>query len=202
MSYEIKYAGAKPITSQHGVVFDYSKDDRFELIEILIHLIEAFNRHTNNGETIHFSIKNNELSSQEMLEKLKKYVPDLDERIEKYINDFLKEEERQKNHVKKMQSLSSIEKDVWLKNIELVHDINLQRIINKAIYHMAIEVFGKELLKNHIKKLLIPMQGRYQHIAKSLSYMLEHLKLPVKSFYKLIKTDDGLALEFNIGAIK
>lgn len=202
MSYSIKYAGPKPITSQHGVVFDYSKEDRFEFIEILVHLIEAFNRHTHDGEVLHFSIKNHELSSQEILDRLKKYVPDLDERVEKDINEFLKEEEKQKFHVKRMQSLSSTEKDVWLKNMELVHDINLQRTINKAIYHAAVEVFGKELLKDHIKRLVIPMQGRYHHIAKSLSYMLDHLKSPVKSFYKLVETDDGLALEFDIEAIK
>ena len=82
MSYSIKYAGPKPITSQHGVVFDYSKEDRFEFIEILVHLIESFNRHTRDGEVLHFSIRIHELSSQDMLDKLKKYIPDLDERIE------------------------------------------------------------------------------------------------------------------------
>jgi len=198
MSYEIKYAGPKPLTSQYGVVFDYSKDDRFQFIEILVHLIEAFNKHTNNGEVLHFSIKNNELSSQEMLNRLKKYIPNLDERIEKDIDEFLKEEEKEKYHIQEIENLPSVEKDVWLKNIDLVRNINIQRTINKSIYHSAVEVFGKELLKDHIKKLVIPMQGRYHHIAKSLSYMFENLKSPVKSHYKLIETDDGLALEFDI----
>ena len=198
MSYEIKYAGPKPTVSQHGVMFDYSKDDRFQFIEILVHLIEAFNRHTHNGETLHFSIKNNELSSQEMINILKRYVPDLDERIENEIKEFLKVEEEEKKHVREIKDLTSEEKEVWLKNIDLVHDINIQRTINKAIYHAAVEVLGRELLKDHIKKLVIPMQGRYHHIAKSLSYMLDHLKTPVKSCYKIIETNEGLALEFDI----
>ena len=198
MHYRFKYAGPKPLCSQHGVNFDHSKEDRFIYLETLVQLIEAFDKRPVEGATLHFGIKKHAMSEEALYEKLRHYIPDLDERIAKEVEETEQEMQHEIEHIQKIPSIPEREKDVWIENIRQMHDYVIQRAINKAAYHAAIETLAQELLKDHIEYLVIPMEGNYQHLAKSLSYALDHLRSPVASDYKVIITSTGLALEFDI----
>jgi LPS O-antigen subunit length determinant protein (WzzB/FepE family) len=198
MHYQFKYAGPKPVCSQHGIEFDHAKEDRFIYLETLVQLIEAFDKCPVEGATLHFGIEKHAMSEEALYEKLRHYIADLDERIKKEVDEAAQIMQHEIEHVQKIPSLSKQEKDVWIRNIKQMHDYVMQRAINKAAYHAAIETLAQELLKDHIEYLVIPMEGNYQHLAKSLSYALDHLRSPVTSDYKVIITATGLALEFDI----
>ncbi|WP_456322061.1 hypothetical protein [Hydrogenimonas sp.] len=198
MNYRFKYAGEKPIISQHGIDFDHAKEDRFIYLEPLVQLIEAFDKQPLEGAKLHFGIKKHAMSEEELYEKLHQYIPDLEEMIKKEVEETERSIQHEIGHIQKIPSLSEDEKEIWIRNIRQMHDYMIQRAINKAAYHAAIEVLAKELLKDHIEYLIIPMEGNYQHLAKSLSNVLDHLRSPVASDYKVITTPSGLALEFDI----
>ena len=196
MRYKLEYAGAKPLISQHGIEFDHAKEDRYDLLKIVACLIDKL-YHIKSSSNVHFSCVDSEFDDDKVLSILKKYIDDLDEAVENEIDEFLKSEENEKRHVNNMQ-IPQVDKDVWLKNIELMHKTNLQRAINKVIYHKAIEFLSKELVEDHIEKLVLPMKGRYHHILKSLENIFESLFAGVRVVSLIKESDDGLMLEFKI----
>jgi len=196
MKYKLEYAGAKPLISQHGVQFDHTKKDRYELLKIVACLIDKLHN-TKSSTYINFSCVDSEYDDNKVLSILKKYIDNLDESIESEIDEFLQKEKKEKRHIKSMQ-ISQIDKDVWLKNIELMHKTNLQRVINKVVYHKAIEFLSKELVDHHIKKLIIPMTKRYHHVLKSLKNIFEKLFTGIKIVSVIKKSGDELMLEFQV----
>ena len=197
-NYSFKYAGPKPLVSQHGIDFDHSKEDRFIYLETLVQLIEAFDKNPVEGTTLHFEIKKHAMGEEALYDKLHHYIPDLDERVAASVEEAENELRGEIGHIREVPSLSEDDKRVWIENIREMHDYVIQRAVNKAAYHAAMEVLAQELLKDHIEYLVIPMEGNYQHIAKSLSHALDHLSAHVPSSYKVIMTPSGLALEFDI----
>ncbi|BDY11853.1 hypothetical protein [Hydrogenimonas cancrithermarum] len=200
MQHTIKYVGPKPICSQHGVEFDHAKEDRFIFIETIIQLIEALDRETHEDATLHFSIKYHTLDSNLIMEKVRKYHPDIDKRIEKEIAEKERELSDEMKYVEENPFLSEREREAWMKNIRIMHDYVIQRLINKTVYHTLISTLAEELLKDRIRYIVLPMHGNFHHVAKTLSYALEHRSPPVSSHAEIVETKEGLALRFNVSA--
>lgn len=192
MKYFLKYAGSKPLISQHGITFDHSKEDRYDLLKIVVCLIEKL-EHLQSKIDIKFDCDESKISDDLVLDILKNHIPNLDGAVKKAIEEFLKEEEKEKVHINNMQ-ISEDEKRAWIKNIEIMHELNIQREINKALYHEAIKFLSREIVEDHLKLLTIPLKGRYSHIVKSLENIFEHIyDIDVES--RICHKDDELIIK-------
>jgi len=198
MHHTLQYAGPKPICSKYGILFDYAKEDRFIYLDTLIQLIAALDTRTLREGTLHFGIKREPLEGSVLLGKIEKHVPDIRRIMENAVADtetFLHEtmEWTQTN-----EQMSSIEKEVLLKNIALMKEYVVQRAVNKAVYYILIDMLGERLRDGHVHYIVFPMHRNFHHVAKSLGNALAKQKPPVPSYAEIVETKEGMALKFNL----
>jgi hypothetical protein len=177
---ELKYVGAKPIVSQHGVTFDQNKPDKYTFINSAIELLEALNRDINDDEVIELkSFKYEELNGKQLLEKLELYCKDIDEVFA--TREALTEEliDRYKSSVESNSNLTNDEKMAWLGNIRLMKDYYLQYITNENAYNAILNTLADAITSKHIKEILFPIGRNYALVLSHLADTLTDHKPPV-----------------------
>jgi len=177
---ELKYVGAKPIVSQHGVTFDQNRPDKYTFINSAIELLEALNRDINDDEVIELkSFKYEELNGKQLLEKLELYCKDIDEVFA--TREALTEEliDRYKSSVENNSNLTNDEKMAWLGNIRLMKDYYLQYITNENAYNAILNALADAITSKHIKEILFPIGRNYALVLGHLADTLIDHKPPV-----------------------
>ena len=177
---ELKYVGAKPIVSQHGVTFDQNRPDKYTFINSAIELLEALNRDINDDEVIEpKSFKYEELNGKQLLEKLELYCKDIDEVFA--TREALTEEliDRYKSSVENNSNLTNDEKMAWLGNIRLMKDYYLQYITNENAYNAILNALADAITSKHIKEILFPIGRNYALVLGHLADTLIDHKPPV-----------------------
>ena len=148
---KIKYVGAKPVVSQHGVSFDQSKPDRYTFIEPALRILEQIEDKESGVIVLDTNMKS--LSDSQILEKVKHYCDDIEklseERVKK-TEELIKELEK---IVNESTSLGADEKRAYLGNIKIMTNYYLQYITNELVYKCMLEKLADKLTHSHIEKL-------------------------------------------------
>ncbi len=198
MHEKLAYAGPKPLCSKYGVLFDYAKEDRYIYLDTLIQLIEALDKRTLHEGTLRFGIKKDAFDSDVLLEKIRNVYPDISERMRDAAHETEKYIDEMRARTEADELLSPAEKEVWLRNIDLMKEYVLQRALNKAVYYALVETLARKLKEGRVRYIVFPMHRNFHHVAKSLGNALAKQQPPVASYAEILETPQGLALKINL----
>jgi len=177
---EIRYVGARPVVSQHGISFDQSKPDRYTFLNPTIELIEEFeNPGIDSKGVLVIERAEETYNDRKLLEKIKVLCNDIEEKIggreqeaEKLIDEFL-------SAVQKRENLSSDEKRAWLGNIEIMKEYYLQYITNETAYRSLLNVLADKVYKSGVGAILFPLKRGYGIVFSHLAYTLAEHRPPL-----------------------
>lgn len=189
---ELKYVGDMPLVSRTGVGFDKTQPDKYQYIYASIELLEALSYGETEVTQHLYRAPDKELKPQELLEMIKKYVPNIDEVFEScdakahdLVHDLV-------NRVKDNDSLSDDGRTAWLENIKIMRAYYYQYVINQNAYEAALEVLGDEIHDGHIKEIRVPMFKNYGAVLTDLVGVLEKRKVPIDSEMIIEQRDEGI----------
>ena len=186
---KLHYTGLKPIINEHGIFFKNGKIDKYLYLPISIRILKTIDRDYITKKSHTLAIKNHDdFTDEEMLETIKLHEPKLAEHVEaeelayeKHIEDVI-EQVKNKNYLKE------IEREAWLKNIEIMKPYMLQREINKLYYIHSIKRI-KELIHEHeIYEIDMGFTLKDWHVLESISGNLEQGEKSVSTTIK-VETD-------------
>ncbi len=189
---QLKYVGDMPLISKNGVGFDHTQPDKYKFLHAAVELLEALSYGA--GETTQhlYRAQDKELSSQELMDTIKKYVSNLeaifkscDYKAHELIHELV-------DRVKANDDISEDEKVAWLENIKIMRAYYYQYIINKNAYEAALEVLGNEIHDGRIKEVSAPMFKNYGSVLNDLVGVLERRKVPIDSEVKIEQESEGL----------
>jgi len=189
---QLKYVGDMPLISKHGVGFDHTQPDKYKFLHAAVELLEALSYGA--GETTQhlYKAQDKELSSQELMDTIKKYVSNLeaifkscDYKAHELIHELV-------DRVKANDDISEDEKVAWLENIKIMRAYYYQYIINKNAYEAALEVLGNEIHDGGIKEVSAPMFKNYGSVLNDLVGVLERRNAPIDSEVKIEQESEGL----------
>lgn len=174
---KIKYVGAKPVVSQHGVSFDQSKPDRYTFIEPAIKILEQIEATDKNVIVLDTQTKG--LSDSQILEKVKQYCDNIEslsqERIEK-TQELIKELE---SNVNNATTLSADEKRAYIGNIKIMKDYYLQYVTNELVYKCLLNKLADILTHNHLEKIEFKAVNNFGLTLSHLMMVLRDHKPPL-----------------------
>ena len=189
---ELKYVGDMPLVSRTGVGFDKTQPDKYQFIYASIELLEALSYGETEVTQHLYRAQDKELKPRELLEMIKKYVPNIDEVFEScdtkahdLVHDLV-------NRVKDNDSLSENGRTAWLENIKIMRAYYYQYVINQNAYEAALEVLGDEIHDGHIKEIRVPMFKNYGAVLTDLVGVLEKRKVPIDSEMIIEQRDEGI----------
>ena len=187
----LHYAGPRPFINQHGVFFKDGKEDKYVYLELTAKILLYIDNISKKDD--HFTItfqEKQKLSDTDIIEIIKFYEPN----IEKKVQD---EEIKYNIHIQNMiddvnkTDLSQVEKDVWIKNINIMKPYMLQREINKLYYIHYIKKIKSIIKSEHIKELDIAFDLENWHILESIAGNLEYGVDSVSTLMKVEPNEDG-----------
>ena len=189
---ELKYVGAMPLVSNKGVGFDETKPDKYTFLNAAVELLEALNYGTTESTKHLHDVSGKEFSSNELMELLKKYCPDLAKHItaseakaESLVQDLIK-------RVHENKIISEDGRMAWLNNIDLMKDYYYQFVANESAYKCALEALGQEIHDAHVKEVTFPMFRNYGLVLHDLDYVMQHRKSPIDSNLTIETGKEGL----------
>jgi len=194
---KLHYTGLKPIINEHGIFFKNGKIDKYLYLPISIRILKTIDRDYITKKSHNLYIKNHDdFTDEEMLETIKLHEPKLEEHVEaeelayeKHIADTIEK-------VENKHYLKEIERETWLKNIEIMRPYMLQREINKLYYIHSIKRI-KELIHEHkIYEIDMNFTLKDWHVLESISGNLEQGNKPVSTTIK-VETD-----KHNVSVVK
>jgi len=192
---KLHYTGPKPIINEHGVFFKNGKIDKYLYLPISIRILKTIDRDYITKKSHNLYIKNHDdFTDEEMLATIKLHEPKLAEHVEaeelayeKHIADIIEQ-------VKNKKYLEEIERETWLKNIEIMRPYLLQREINKLYYIHSIKRIKELIHEYKISEIDMDFTIKDWHVLESISGNLEQGEKSVSTTIKVETDKHGVTL--------
>ena len=188
----LHYAGPKPFINQHGVFFKDGKEDKYIYLRLAAKILLYIDNISKKSD--HFIItlhEKQDLTDNDIIDIIKFYEPDIEKKV-------LEEEQKYNIHIQEMidevkeTNLTDLEKDVWIKNINIMKPYMLQREINKLYYIHYIKKIKQIIKHENIKELDITFDLEHWHILESIAGNLEYGVDSVSTSMKAEANEDGI----------
>jgi len=188
---ELKYVGACPTVSQHGVNFDPTKPDKYTFLGAAVELLDALTFKDNGDKSLHlYQVEHKEYKSHELLDALKNHCHDMDKIFDKREEKTNKLIDSYRTKVKENERLSSDEHTAWLGNIDIMKDYYLQYITNESAYDCALHALADKIHSSHIEEVTFSLGRNYGLVISHLLDVLRDHKPPYDATLDFIKKDD------------
>jgi hypothetical protein len=199
---DLKYAGPKPLISAHGITFDQNKEDKFAYLSIVAELIQALDHNYQADERYTYLAQAEPLKAEIIFELINSkdstLVSKIDERRLISENEISSELERA--HENKV--LCEEERNVLVRNIELLRTYQINRSINKTVYYAGINIIADEIKQGHIDYIRAPMFQKFLHVFHSVQGALNKMHPPIDSTIDIEEHGGHLQVHLNIASKK
>ena len=186
----IKYAGPRATISHHGIEFKDGKEDKYLYLMIGIQILTAIDKDYDDNKSYSYDLNTKRLTDDEMIAVMKKYEPNLDLEIEIESDAYGEHVSDEIQRVKDNNILNSIEKQVWISNLEVMKEYRVQRAVNKIYYMHCIKNIRDVIKRENIKQINAPFYEKYWHVLQTLQGMLEEGRYSVKTSLR-VESDDN-----------
>ncbi len=194
----LKYVGPKPIISHTGIEFDNNKEDKFAYLNIVVQLLKAINHEYFEDKTYIYHTDSSRLTSEQLLDDLKKYCPNIGHLMEKENHHIEEEIEHEIKRARENAILTDEDKSVLEKNIDIMHEYLIQRSINKAIYYCAVDALALILKKDNLDHIVVPMFQKFFHVLHSVQGSLQRQKNPMDTKLEIFQKDGKLLAQLKV----
>ncbi len=183
---KLEYTGPKAIISQHGIFFKNGKEDKYIYLKIATQILLSIDKiHSENPKFQHFIKDHNNLSDKNIIEILKLYEPNLENDIQKQINNYKQHINQEIVEVNNNKLITKEEQSIWIKNIKIMYNYMIQREVNKLCYIHLIHYIKEIIHKEHITEIDIDFDLKHWHILESIAGNLEYGDKPILAHIKV-----------------
>ena len=189
---QLKYVGPKPIISHTGIEFDNNKEDKYALLNIVVQLLKALNHDYFEDKTYTYHADTSRLDSQELLDTLKIYCPDLQSLMQNRYQEVEEEVEEEILRAKANKVLDDESKEVLINNINIMKEYMIQRAVNKSVYYCSVHKLAELVKKDHIDHIVVPMFQKFAHVLHSVQGVLREQKFPIDTKLDIYEKDGKL----------
>ena len=190
---ELKYVGARPIVSQHGVSFDKTKPDSYTFLNAAVELLEALSfEEVENKKLYLHNFSGKEYNGRQLVELLKKYCTDTDEIFasrEKETTEIIAKYTRD---IEKNDKLTADERRAWLGNVAIMRDYYLQYVTNENAYRCALKALADKIHTAHIEEVTFSLGRNYGLVVSHLIHVLAEHKPPYDATVSYEERDGNL----------
>jgi hypothetical protein len=195
---QIKYAGLKPVISQHGIFYKDGKEDKYIYLMAALEILQDIDNDYNVQKKYSRQITGKKLTETQIHTILQRYDKHLEDEVQQQIDIFKQHLEQTIKDIQKRDDLLNIEKETWCANLILMKDYQIQREINKIYYYHCINDIGNIILHRHIKLIQAPFTEQYWHVLQSIHGVIQNDKSSTNATIEEITQDNKMIIELKI----
>lgn len=195
---KLKYAGPKPIISQHGISFKDGKEDKYCYLMIAIQILNAIDHEFVGHKIYSYDLNSQRLSDDDMINTILSYHPRLETKMEEEIESYNIHLLNEMEDVKNATHLSEIEKNTYINNLEIMKEYKIQRAKNKIFYFHIIDTICEVIIREKIKEINTPFFEKFWHILQTIEGELSSNRFKIRSELEVIQKDEFLNAKLKI----
>lgn len=200
---KLKYVGAKPKVSQHGVHFDQTKPDKYTFIHAAIELLETLNSELKKDQGLYLhTIDTKEYTHNQLQDQLKKHCPNMEKIFESREEQTVELINAYREKVKQNKTLSHDERVAWLGNIDIMRDYYMQYITNEVAYNCTLHRIADLLHEEDITEVTFPLGRNYGLVSSHLIDILRDHKPPYDATLDVVERDGNPVGRLNMNRSK
>lgn len=189
---KIEYAGPRPMISQHGIDFKDGKEDKYVYLMISIQILQAIDKNYEEHKSYSYDTKTKRFTNEEIHKILNSYSITLEDDVKNEEESYTIHINEEIEQVKARTNLQTVEKDTWIKNLELMRKYRIQRSINKIYYMHSIHLIKEIIKKEEITEIDTPFYEKYWHVLQTIQGVLEEGKRSVHTELKIEKANENM----------
>jgi len=194
----LKYAGPKPLVSAHGITFDFNKEDKFIYLSIVAELIQALDHDYIENKRYTYLARAKPLDIDSIFKLISDKEPNLSSQIEERRLIAEKEIENEIQRARDNRLLGEEERNVLIRNINLLHDYQVNRAVNKTLYYCGVDAIANEIKKGHIDSISAPMFPKFLHVLHSIQGAFKLLMPSVETQIDIFEAEGHLTVQLKI----
>ena len=165
---KLHYVGPRVEISNHGIVYKKSKEDKYIYLTAALEILKDIDNDYEKKPSYTHQFKHQKLEEQSLHSLLQQHEKDLEEKIIEESNRYKQKIEDQIAYIQSIPFLTQIDKDVWIKNIEIMKEYKIQRAINKMYYMHCIKDIVHLIQHKKIKVITAPFDKNFFHVLNTI----------------------------------
>ncbi len=163
----VQYMGPRVEVSNHGVVYRKSKEDKYVYLMSALEILKNIDN-DDERKKLHGQHFDNKAIEEALHSILKCYESGVEENVKEEECQYEQKMQHEIETIRNLPHLTDIDKEVWIKNIELVKEYKIQRAVNKRCYIHCIQNIIEVVKHNNIKEITTPFNKNFFHVLNSI----------------------------------
>lgn len=165
---KVEYVGPRVTISNHGVTYRYSKEDKYIYLMVALEILKDIDNDYEKKPSYIHNFENSSLDDEYLHRILKQYENDIEECVSLECEKYKQKIKHEIEFIQNLVYLLEIDKEVWIRNIEIMKDYRIQRAINKIYYMHCIKNIIEVIRHKKIKEIITPFNKNFFHILNTL----------------------------------
>ncbi len=165
---KLHYVGPKVEISNHGIVYKQSKEDKYVYLTVALEILKDIDNDYEKKPFYIHNFENKPFQEEDLHTILKYYENDIEECVSKECEKYKQKIQHEIEYIKNLAHLTDIDKEVWIKNIEIMKGYRIQRAINKIYYMHCIQDIVQVIRHKKIREIRTPFNKNFFHVLNTL----------------------------------
>ncbi|OQX76688.1 MAG: hypothetical protein B6D54_03380 [Epsilonproteobacteria bacterium 4484_65] len=164
---KVQYVGPRVEISNHGVAYRKSKEDKYVYLMVALEILKNIDNDAERKKLYSHDLENKAL--EEVLHSiLKCHESGVEEKVKEEGYQYEQKMLQEIETIQNLPHLTDIDKEVWIKNIELMKVYRIQRAVNKRCYIHCIQNIIQVIKNKQIQEITTPFNKSFFHVLNSI----------------------------------
>ncbi len=165
---KLHYVGPRVEISNHGVAYRRSKEDKYVYLMVALEILKGIDNDYEKQRSYSHDFENKALEEEMLHTLLKHHESGIEKKFKEEEKNYELKMLSKIEYVQNLPHLTDLDKEVWIRNIELMKAYTIQRAINKRYYIYCVRAISKVIRHKGIKEITTPFNKHFFHVLNSI----------------------------------
>jgi len=163
-----QYVGPRVEISNHGVAYRKSKEDKYVYLLVALEILKNIDNDHERKKLYSHDFESKELEEEVLRSILKCHESGVEKKVEEEGHHYEQKMQQEIEYIRNLPHLTDIDKEAWIKNIELMKVYRIQRAVNKRCYIHCIQNIIQVIKHQKIQEITTPFNKSFFHVLNSI----------------------------------
>jgi len=166
--HKLHYVGPRVEISHQGIVYKKSKEDKYVYLMSALEILKDIDNDYEKQPSYSHHFDHKRLEEDNFHTVLQDHEYDIEECISDECKKYKQKIENKIAYIQTLPHLTNVDKEVWIKNIEIMKEYKIQRAMNKMYYMHCIQDIVHLIQHKNIKQITVPLNKNFFHVLNTV----------------------------------
>ena len=165
---KLHYVGPRVEISHRGISYKLAKEDKYVYLTSALEILKDIDNDYDKKTSYSHRFDHKGLEEDNLHTVLQQHEGDIEECITDECKKYKQKIDDKIAYIQSIPHLTNIDKEVWIKNIEIMKEYTMQRAMNKMYYFHCIDDIVHLIQHKKIKEITVPFNKNFFHVLNTI----------------------------------